>query len=150
VAADAIVALDEGVVVDFDVPVFRSSRTIGAAVFEDAGEAPSSVFAFAGIAEPSGFFDAAHAAGLRVVRTRAFADHRRYSPADLERLAGEAQAAGADALLTTEKDWVRLLPYRPFPMRVGYLPLTMEPEPRAEFRQWLVSAMASARDIVLV
>jgi len=52
--------------------------------------------------------------------------------------------------VTTEKDYVRLLPHRPFPMRVGYLPLTMEPEPRAEFRQWLVSAMASARDIVLV
>jgi hypothetical protein len=34
-------------------------------------------------------------------------------------------------------------------MRVGYLPLTMEPEPHAEFRQWLVSAVASARDIVL-
>jgi tetraacyldisaccharide 4'-kinase len=150
VAADAIVALEEGVVVPFDVPVFRARRTVGAAVFEDGGAAPSSVFAFAGIAEPSGFFDGAKAAGLTVAGTQPFADHHRYSSGDLDRLFAQARTAGASALLTTEKDYVRLLPHRPFRMRVGYLPLTMEPEPRAEFRQWLVSAMASARDIVLV
>jgi len=53
-------------------------------------------------------------------------------------------------VLTTEKDYVRLLPFRPFALPVGRVPLTMEPEPRAEFRQWLVSSIASARDIVLV
>ena len=31
--------------------------------------------------------------------------------------------------MTTEKDFVRLLPFRPFPVPVAYLPLTMELEP---------------------
>lgn len=149
-AADAIVALDEGIVADVDVPVFRARRTIGAAVFEDGGGAALRVFAFAGIAAPPEFFETVTASGAQLAATRAFRDHHRYSAADLERLFAEAKASGAEALLTTEKDFVRLLPYRPFPMRVGYLPLTMEPEPREAFRQWLVSAMASARDIVLV
>jgi tetraacyldisaccharide-1-P 4'-kinase len=35
-----------------------------------------------------------------------FPDHHWYSRADLQSL--EARAAGADALVTTEKDWVRL------------------------------------------
>src|SRR5690606_1077331 len=125
-------------------------RTIGAAVFEDGGGAALRVFAFAGIAAPPEFFETVTASGAQLAGTRAFRDHHRYSAADLERLFAEAKASGAEALLTTEKDFVRLLPYRPFPVRVGYLPLTMEPEPREAFRQWLVSAMASARDIVLV
>lgn len=150
VAADVIVTPDEGLVVDVDVPVFRARRTIGTAVFEVGGDAPSRVFAFAGIAAPSDFFDTVTAAGPKLAGTRAFQDHHAYSTTDLHRLFQAARASGAEALLTTEKDYVRLLPHRPFPMRVGYLPLTMEPEPRAKFRQWLVSAVASARDIVLV
>ena len=56
--------------------------------------------------------------------------------------AARAAAAGAAAVLTTEKDYVRLLPHRPFPMPVGWVPLTMEPDPLAEFRHWLAGAVA--------
>ena len=51
-------------------------------------------------------------------------------------------------MLTTEKDYVRLLPHRPFPVPVAYLPLTMEPEPLPEFRRWLADSLRAARDIV--
>ncbi len=63
------------------------------------------VVAFAGIAAPAAF-----AATLRELRVSgdvvAFPDHHWYSREDLKDL--EARAAGADALVTTEKDWVRL------------------------------------------
>ena len=49
--------------------------------------------------------------------------------------------------LTTEKDFVRLLPFRPFPLPVGWVPLTMEPDPLPEFRRWLAGALAGARDL---
>jgi hypothetical protein len=61
----------------------------------------------------------------------------------------DATAAGASAVMTTEKDFVRLLRYRPFPMPAGWLPLTMEPEPLVEFQRWLASSLASTRDIVI-
>ena len=38
----------------------------------------------------------------------AFADHHWYSAEDLARLDGGRARSGADALVTTEKDWVRL------------------------------------------
>jgi hypothetical protein len=59
----------------------------------------------------------------------------------------DARAAGAEQVLTTEKDYVRLLPFRPFPMPVLWVPLTMEPEPLPEFRRWLTRALAGARDL---
>jgi hypothetical protein len=62
-------------------------------------------------------------------------------------LFGEARAAGAGTILTTEKDYVRLLPFRPFAVPVAWVPLTMEPDPLPEFRNWLTGALDAARDI---
>ena len=47
------------------------------------------------------------------------------------------------------KDLVRLLPFRPFPLPVGYVPLTMEPEPLPEFRRWLEASLRAARDSIV-
>jgi hypothetical protein len=57
----------------------------------------------------------------------------------------DATASGAAAVMTTEKDYVRLLRYRPFAMPAGWLPLTMEPEPLADFQGWLASFITSNR-----
>ena len=39
---------------------------------------------------------------------REFPDHHAYTAADLEQVAAEATAAGAEMLVTTEKDWVKV------------------------------------------
>jgi hypothetical protein len=57
-----------------------------------------------------------------------------------------ARRGGAEVLLTTEKDYVRLLPYRPFERPIAWVPLTMEPDPLAEFRDWLAAQLRAARD----
>ena len=67
------------------------------------------VFAFAGIGRPAKFFATVALAGATLAGQRAFADHHRYRPAELQRLARDADAVGAD-LVTTAKDSVRLPP----------------------------------------
>jgi tetraacyldisaccharide 4'-kinase len=66
------------------------------------------VAAFCGIARPEQFFDGLLACGLDLVMRRAFPDHHPYTPTVVEQLAQSARRAGAVALITTEKDQVRL------------------------------------------
>ena len=156
-AADAVLAADERVFSLGPRPrhapfeIFRMRRTMGPDVRPDsrAGEGGPAVpsLAMAGIARPQEFFEGLRAAGHNVVRTSGFRDHHRYSRGDLDRVVREARAAGAVRVLTTEKDYVRLLPFRPFAMPVGWVPLTMEPDPLPEFRRWLAGALAGARDL---
>ena len=70
------------------------------------------VIAFAGVARPSGFFAMLRQAGVEILAAQGFPDHHRFRPGELEILQAEAHRAGA-ALVTTEKDWVRL----PQPLR---------------------------------
>jgi tetraacyldisaccharide 4'-kinase len=149
-AADAVVAVDDDVEVgglDRETPVFRARRSLGEPVGVERSEP---VFAVAGIAGPNGFFTALRGAGWSLAGVRAFGDHHRYSRGDIARLAAESRTAGAAAILTTEKDYVRLLPHRPFAVRVAWVPLTMEPDPLPEFRRWLAGSIDAARDIIRV
>lgn len=66
------------------------------------------VLAFCGIARPDQFFQGLESAGVKIAARTAFADHYRYIASDLAHLAAEARNAGATALLTTEKDRIRL------------------------------------------
>ena len=65
------------------------------------------IAAFAGIGRPEKFFAALEAIGLRLVQRTGFADHHRYTVAELDRLVARARAAHA-VLVTTPKDAVRL------------------------------------------
>lgn len=68
------------------------------------------VVAFCGIARPAQFFAGLEAAGLHVASRIVFADHHRYIPHDRDCLLAAADTVRATALLTTEKDRVRLGP----------------------------------------
>jgi tetraacyldisaccharide 4'-kinase len=64
----------------------------------------SKFFAFCGIGNAAAFFDDLRDWGFSVVGQCSFADHHRYSDAEIRNLQGVAAAAGADALICTEKD----------------------------------------------
>jgi tetraacyldisaccharide 4'-kinase len=85
-------------------------------------------------------------AGWVVAGSMAFRDHHPYSRRDLDRIVAAARHAGASAIATTEKDVVRLLRFRPFALPVVAAALTMEPDPRDRFVEWLIGSIAAARD----
>jgi len=66
------------------------------------------VFAFAGLAGNEQFFASLRANGLNVVGTRSFRDHHRYTAADIAAIKDAARTAGAEAIVTTEKDAVKI------------------------------------------
>jgi tetraacyldisaccharide 4'-kinase len=150
-AADAILATDDRAISLGPAPrhapfeIFKMKRTVDAS----AGGAAShgKLLAIAGIARPQRFFDDLRAAGCELIRGIAYRDHHPYSSRDLESIVRQARTAGAAGVVTTEKDFVRLLPFRPFPLPVFWVPLTMEPDPLPEFRGWLRGALDAARDL---
>ncbi len=145
-AADALLAADEAVFANGPKPrhapfeMFRLRKVLGQV-------APGRSLALAGIARPEVFFADLRASGQELVKTMSFPDHHRYSAKDFSRICAAARAAGAERILTTEKDHVRLLPYRPFPLPVEWVPLTIEPDPLPEFRSWLAGELDAARDL---
>src|SRR5262249_52242466 len=152
IAADAVLATDSQVYwlqQSEDAPAhFGIRRRVDRAATEPGPLPSTSVLALAGIAHPERFFEDVRAQGYDVAATLTFRDHHPYSARDLGRIRAEAAEFDAAAVLTTEKDYVRLLPFRPFPLPIAYLPLTMEPDPLPEFRRWLADSLRAARDIV--
>ncbi|MEA2414768.1 MAG: tetraacyldisaccharide 4-kinase [Thermoanaerobaculia bacterium] len=66
------------------------------------------VFAFAGLANNEQFFASLRENGLDVIGTRSFRDHHRYTAGDIAAIKDAARTAGAEAIVTTEKDAVKI------------------------------------------
>jgi len=64
--------------------------------------------AFAGIADPDGFFNSLEAAGVTLAATLAFPDHSSYGDEECAALARLKRSSRADFLITTAKDAVKL------------------------------------------
>ncbi len=68
---------------------------------------------FSGIARPEGFFNDLEKAGLRICDSLSFPDHHRYTTGDFSKIFGSAYKHGAEIIITTAKDAIRIpLPYR--------------------------------------
>ena len=67
--------------------------------------------AFAGIAEPGAFFASLQDKGVEIVAAVSFGDHCRYGEPEILKLLETCRAAGADYLITTGKDAVKLAPF---------------------------------------
>ncbi len=66
------------------------------------------VAAFCGLASPATFWRTLARLGYEPVFQFAFGDHHTYRPMELQRLLSQAREMGAEALLTTEKDFMNL------------------------------------------
>lgn len=91
--------------VEADALVGRDER--GAPLADLAGR---NVLAACGIGNPRTFEKLVAALTGVACRTVAFADHHRYSAADVAALGVAARRAGAEVVVTTRKDWVKLAP----------------------------------------
>jgi tetraacyldisaccharide 4'-kinase len=98
-----------------NAPIFQSRTTIQAFRRLDANKCDKDpprvsqpLAAFCGIGNPGAFFEQLRAASLEVRHEAVFRDHHKYSQADIDRLTERAKAKGAQALITTAKDSVKL------------------------------------------
>jgi tetraacyldisaccharide 4'-kinase len=82
--------------------------------------------AFAGLADPRSFGRLLRAMGAAVVYSRRFRDHYHYTTRDLAEVAAGARAAGAELLVTTEKDAVKLDRLAAPELPLYYLPVEVE------------------------
>ena len=147
-AADAFIALDDAVVAGPNV--WRARRRQDRVIAADPLAPPPApaagpVIAVAGIAGPDAFFAGLKAAGWTLAREMRFRDHHPYSRKDVDAIAAAARETGARAVVTTEKDLVRLLPFRPFTPPLAYAPLAIEIESPATFDAWLRERVRAAR-----
>jgi len=132
-------------------PIWRFRReTI---VPERAGPPLSGpVVAFCGIARPEQFFASLERAGVKVAGRQTFRDHHRFSARDLALLTSLAKETGATALVTTEKDRIRLGPLEqelqrsipPIPLVTVGLRIVFEDE--AGVAAWLRRALKADSD----
>lgn len=66
------------------------------------------IVAFCGLGNPDGFFRMLDQHGIRATEKIVFPDHHHYTPADTIRLGEVAAQTGADEILCTMKDWVKI------------------------------------------
>ena len=95
--------------------------------------AGASVFLVTGIAHPIRFAESVAQLPNEIRGKLEFGDHHRYGDADLARIESAARVAGADWILTTTKDYVKLLGRLETPL--AHLPIRAEPE--GAFWTWL-------------
>jgi tetraacyldisaccharide-1-P 4'-kinase len=74
-----------------------------------------------------------------------FADHHPYSRRDVDRIVEAACGSSASVVVTTEKDLVRLLRFRPFALPFVAIPLALDLDDFDGFDAWLVAAVERAR-----
>jgi tetraacyldisaccharide 4'-kinase len=83
-------------------PIWRLTRKM------EIPDVDGPVLAFCGIARPEQFFAGLEAAGAQIAARIAFPDHHPYTTTDFDRIKTAAHQSAAAALITTEKDQVRL------------------------------------------
>ena len=106
------------------------------------------VFAFCGIGNPDAFFDALRKCSMNLVGTEVFDDHYAYTAEDMEAIATQAASLGAEAILCTQKDWVKsalLLPRRDERPVFGYMAMELDFLDEPDTIKSLINALIESR-----
>ena len=109
-----------------------AARTLGEPVeirTQGSGIRDRKVIALAGIANPDRFVEALKRDGWNVVDAITFPDHHRYSGRDIATVADRVKSSGAEAVLTTDKDAVRLDVIDQIPFALYRVPLMIAFDP---------------------
>lgn len=77
------------------------------------------VVAFSGIAKNNDFFHTLHKLGCNIKKQIPFPDHYRYSDKDLDYIIQLSKDACADCIVTTEKDYMRIMHMRSWPITLA-------------------------------
>ncbi len=102
------------------------------------------VAAFCGLGNPENFWRTLESLGLEVLFRSAFGDHHVYQPFELQRIARQARACGAQILVTTEKDRFNCpsqLERAIAPLELAWLEVDMELENETAFLAYVEEAI---------
>jgi len=102
--------------------------------------APGRAFLLSGIAKPHYFEADVASSGPEVVGRRLFRDHHHFTPAEVHAAAAEARGLGADAIVTTAKDAVRI-EATPTDPRILVFRVTAKVANEPRFRSHLMAAV---------
>ncbi len=109
-------------------PIFYGDHLPEKVVFPFSNEALSPeflegkrVFAFAGIARPESFKETLIRLGADLVYFRGYRDHYKFKKNEIQDLIKMKKKHGADYLITTEKDWVRIASFASMYPELAYL-----------------------------
>jgi tetraacyldisaccharide 4'-kinase len=132
---------------------FRLRRRLGAPRFPfgaiSALDRSTPVVALAAIAEPERFDASLKADGWTVARLLTYRDHHRYTTADVNDIIRRTREAGAQVIVTTAKDAIRLRPHAPLAVPVAVMPLEVSVDAAdggAAFGPWLMERIRAARE----
>lgn len=117
--------------VDYD------SKLVGPVADANLGK----VAAFCGLGNPGAFWRTLEELGVDVAFRWPFGDHHHYKPGELERLAKQAATAGAETLVTTEKDVMNFCDEAAkivAPHRLLWLKIGIEIDKEEEFLQHIL------------
>ena len=128
----------------FRPATLRAVATGSAPAMEPEALSGRRIGAFAGLANPRSFGRLLRDLGATVVYARRFRDHHRYTGQDLADVVEEARAAGAEMLVTTEKDAVKLERLGAPELPLYYLPIEVEVR-EGEDELWAAVGRAIAR-----
>jgi tetraacyldisaccharide 4'-kinase len=103
------------------------------------------ILAFAGIAQPERFFSDLVASGRGALEAIPFPDHHPYTQPDVDRIVERARAVRATAILTTDKDEVRVAGLDFKGLALYTVPLTVTIEPASQFKTWLLDRLRASR-----
>ena len=129
-----------------DIPVFKS-RMLAKSLRTLKGEPVVSPVqpagAFCGVGNPESFFKQLRGEGYEPSFTHSFVDHYQYKQTDVDALVREAQAHGAERLITTAKDAIKLRNFNfPIPCYVLEIQISIDEEER--FVQLIRNAISKA------
>lgn len=134
-----------------DCPVFRSRmkscalRAVNSDLVEQSRiAAGTNIAAFCAIGNPDAFFAQLRRDGHALCRTQSFRDHHSYTQTDIDRLCRESITGGAQALLTTPKDEVKLRSLR-FDMPCYVADIAIEIENENGLRRLIHEALRSSK-----
>ncbi|HEX5426302.1 MAG TPA: tetraacyldisaccharide 4'-kinase [Candidatus Acidoferrales bacterium] len=108
-----------------------------------SAEGDHRLFAFCGIGNPPAFVTDLRRWGFKVVGQKFFRDHHRYLPADEDSISKEALAAGATALVCTEKDIYKVNQLRYRRPHLYCAVISMEISEEQKFWRTLMGIVAS-------
>ncbi len=139
----------------FTGPIFRTTyQAEGVVPFNGSAiESPEClrgkrVVAICGIAQPESFLALLRRCGANLIRTCVYSDHYVYRPDDIERLRQLAQSLKPDVMLTTQKDFVKMVKHRTDDLPIRYLKIRVAfcpPEDEEKFFENLRQVVTEAR-----